>query len=88
MIEDTSAKGDLGPPLEWDQVRPGQRVVAHQGAAVLHRGVVEETIPHLGVAWIRDATTGARKMLSRDDTTLRRGVIPPADTPVPEGSHG
>ncbi len=57
-------------PLDWAQLYPGQQVVVRRGAAVLHRGTVEDTGAHLGLVWIRDIDTGLRKMLSRHDVTL------------------
>ncbi len=35
-------------------------------------GVVEETTPHLGAVWIREAGNGARTMLAPDDYRLRK----------------
>lgn len=57
---------------DWGLLLPGEQIEAHRGAMVLHRGAVEEAIPHLGVLWIRETSTGTRKLLSRDDVVLRR----------------
>ncbi|WP_160310808.1 hypothetical protein [Kocuria sp. SM24M-10] len=42
----------------------------HRDAVVHHLGIVDEAAPHLGVVWIRDAGTGIRRMLSRDEVVL------------------
>ncbi|MFE7629000.1 hypothetical protein [Kocuria sp. NPDC057446] len=67
-----STTEDERPAVDWGELRPGEQVEAHRGAVLHHRGVVEETVPHLGVVWIRDISTGTRKMLSHDDVVLRR----------------
>ena len=67
-----SATEDEWFAVDWGQLRRGEQVEALQGTVPRHRGVVEETIPHLGVIWIRDCSTGTRKMLSHDDVVLRR----------------
>ncbi|MFF0989367.1 hypothetical protein [Kocuria nitroreducens] len=72
MTEIISATEGEPPAVDWGMLRPGEQVEAHRGAVALHRGVVEETIPHLGVVWIRDSSTGTRKLLSHDDVVLRR----------------
>lgn len=72
MAEMISTTKDERPALDWGKLRPGEQVEAHRGAMMLHRGVVEEAVPHLGVIWIRDISTGTRKLLSHDDVVLRR----------------
>ena len=70
LIDETTA--DDRSAVDPSRLHPGEAVEAHRDSVVLHRGTVEETMPQLGVVWIREAGTGARKMLSRDDAILRR----------------
>lgn len=72
MTLSTDSTEDDQPAVDLSGLRPGETVEAHMDSVVLHRGTVEETMPHLGVVWIREAGTGARKMLSREDAVLRR----------------
>lgn len=44
-------------------VHAGHRLEAWSGGALHHFGVVEEKLPELGVLWIRETSTGQRKML-------------------------
>src|SRR5687767_2654596 len=50
-----------------DRLRAGDLVEAHRDGVVHHRGIVEETVPALGVVWIRERATGNRRMLDTDD---------------------
>jgi hypothetical protein len=59
------------PAEDLGRLRPGDRLEAHRDGMVRHRGVVEETVPALGVVWIRERGTGARKMLATDDFQFR-----------------
>lgn len=54
------------------ELRPGDRIeVWHRG--LLHcRGTVEEVCPALGVAWLREAGDGYRRMVHAHDSELRR----------------
>jgi hypothetical protein len=59
------------PGEDLARLRPGDRLEARRDGQVLHCGVVEATVPRLGVVWIRERSTGYRKMLSTDDFELR-----------------
>ncbi|MFI7480850.1 hypothetical protein ACH9EU_00375 [Kocuria sp. M1R5S2] len=73
MTTSSTPAGDGRSAVVWSELRPGDQVEALQEGIVLHRGSVEETLPHLGVVWIREVGTGARKILSAgDDIDLRR----------------
>ncbi|WP_139318525.1 hypothetical protein [Kocuria sp. CNJ-770] len=70
MGRNTSMPRDDRPAADRGQLRPGERVEVHRDAVVHHLGIVDEAAPHLGVVWIRDAGTGIRRMLSRDEVVL------------------
>jgi hypothetical protein len=73
MTTPSTPAEDARAAVDWSDLRPGDQVEAERGGVVLHRGSVEETLPGLGVVWIREVGTGARKMLSAgDDVVLRR----------------
>lgn len=55
--------------LEW--LRAGDLIEAHRHGVVYHRGTVEDTDARAGAVWIREATTGQRKMLILGDFDLR-----------------
>jgi len=59
-----------------DRLRAGDLVEAHRDGVVHHRGIVEETVPALGVVWIHERTTGNRWMLDTDDFELRSSGRP------------
>ncbi|MEX5259719.1 hypothetical protein [Kocuria sp. CPCC 205263] len=59
------------PDEDLARLRPGDRLDARRDGQVHHRGVVDATVPRLGVVWIRERSTGYRKMLSTDDFELR-----------------
>lgn len=52
-------------------VHVGHRLEAWSSGVLLHAGIVEETLPELGVVWIREIGTGQRKMLDVIDYDLR-----------------
>lgn len=52
-------------------VRPGERVEVWDRGVLRYRGRVEELVPRLGVAWIRETWTGERKMITVDDYGVR-----------------
>jgi hypothetical protein len=52
-------------------VHVGHRLEAWSGGALRHLGIVEEKLPELGVLWIRETGTGARKMLDTIGYDLR-----------------
>lgn len=59
--------------MDLGRLRPGDRLEAFRDGYVHHRGVVEETVPHLGVVWVRTTGTGERRMVTTEDFELRRG---------------
>jgi hypothetical protein len=52
-------------------VHVGHRLEAWSDGALHHLGIVEEKLPELGVLWIREASTGERKMLDVISYDLR-----------------
>lgn len=52
-------------------VHVGHRLEAWSGGILVHRGIVEEKLPELGVLWIRESGTGQRKMLDTLSYDLR-----------------
>ena len=52
-------------------VHVGNRLEAWSGGELHHLGLVEETLPELGVLWIRETGTGQRKMLDLIGHDLR-----------------
>ena len=59
--------------MDLNGLRPGDRLEAFRDGYVHHRGVVEETVPDLGVVWVRATGTGERHMVTTADFELRRG---------------
>ena len=59
--------------------RAGEMVEAWIGGTLRHRGVVDESAPHLGVVWIQELGTGMRIMLDLAETELSRHTAPRAD---------
>ena len=56
--------------LDLASVRPGHRLEAWHQGIVRYQGIAEETVPRLGVVWIREAGNGQRKMLDTADFDL------------------
>ena len=71
MIKSTTAETDLYG-VQWSALAPGDHVEAIRKGTVVRHGTVEESVPHLGVVWIRETDTGERKMLVVGDVGLRR----------------
>jgi hypothetical protein len=66
-----------GKVVRW---RVGEAVEVWIGQMLRHRGVVEESAPHLGVVWLREWGTGARILIDLDEsgTEVRRPDAPRA----------
>jgi hypothetical protein len=50
----------------------GAHIQAWRNDMLLYHGTVEDSVPHLGVVWIRETGNGARKMLLLDDYRIHR----------------
>ncbi|MGG5173094.1 hypothetical protein ACQR35_13120 [Pseudarthrobacter sp. J1738] len=61
-----------------DQLRRGDEIEArvfvgpHFDDVVIRRGRVQETAPGIGVVWIREQETGARKVINAEECSLWR----------------
>jgi hypothetical protein len=61
-----------------DQLHRGDEIEArlrrgpHYDDVVIRRGSVQETAPGIGVVWILDRTSGARKAIDTDECSLWR----------------
>ena len=71
VTESTTTETDLHS-IQWSALRPGDHVEAIRKGTVVHHGIMEESISHLGVVWIRETVTGERQMLLVGDVGLRR----------------
>lgn len=60
-------------------VRTGVPIEAWMGGMLRHRGVVDESAPHLGVVWIQEWGTGMRIMVDLSETELRLSPAPRAE---------
>jgi hypothetical protein len=45
-------------------LRPGDRLEIHSPGYPASTALVEDSMPHLDVVWVRDLSTGERRMLS------------------------
>lgn len=54
-------------------IRRGEIVEVWHHGVLRHRGRVEESMPRLGVVWIRETGSGDRKMISVEDHSLYYG---------------
>ena len=66
---------------DLDELATGDVVDVWQQRSLCCTGAVEEVAPQLGVLWIRETGTGARRLVSAADHRLCRHVPPalPAD---------
>jgi len=60
-------------------VPPGVYLEVWMGGMLRHRGVVDESAPHLGVVWIQEWGTGMRIMVDLSETELRPSPAPRAE---------
>lgn len=59
------------PAVEMAQLSAGEQIEVWEDDVLLCRGVVEQTAPGLGVAWIRQTGLGARTMICAGDHQVR-----------------
>ena len=55
-----------------DEIEARLRVGPNYDDVVIRRGCVQETAPGIGVVWILDRQSGARKAVNADECTLWR----------------
>lgn len=67
---DAKPAGDTALSL-WT-LRPGQYIEVHTPGHQPYRAVVEDTMPRMHIAWIRDLKFGERRMLCAPDHSLHR----------------
>lgn len=63
---------DLRPVRDVSTLHRGDRLDIHQFGFPTYSGVVVATLPRFNVVWIRDTSTGERRMLCAEDCQLRR----------------
>lgn len=52
-------------------LRTGNRIEVWDHGGLRYSGWVEELAPKLGVVWIREASTGERKLISTEEHSIR-----------------
>jgi hypothetical protein len=53
-------------------LQAGDRVSVHHRCGLHYRAIVEERMPTLNVVWVRELSTGDRKMVSTDEHDIVR----------------
>ena len=62
----------LGQLHRGDEIEARLKVAHDYDDVVIHRGIVRETAPGIGVVWITDRQSGLRKAIDTDECTLWR----------------
>ncbi|MGQ1796280.1 hypothetical protein ACT4S5_03960 [Kocuria oceani] len=62
----------LGDPA---LIRPGDRIEVWEQGTLCHVGTVGQSAPHLGLLWILEAGTGARRLVPVHGYRLRRSPL-------------
>lgn len=53
-------------------LKAGDRIEAWRGGSLLHRGTVTQTMPGMGLLWIREDSLYERKLLDMAELQIRR----------------
>lgn len=61
---------ELQMVLDLSALEPGQDVEVHTPGRAVYHGIIEETMPQMNLVWVREATTGERKMLLMGESYL------------------
>ncbi|KLU10213.1 hypothetical protein ABL57_08000 [Kocuria sp. SM24M-10] len=56
-------------------IRPGDRIEVWEQGTLCHVGTVGQSAPHLGLLWILEAGTGARRLVPVHGYRLRRSPL-------------
>ncbi|MEX5258481.1 hypothetical protein [Kocuria arenosa] len=59
------------------RVRPGDRIEAWDQDHLRHAGTVSQVAAHLGVLWVREASTGLPRLIPAREYRLRRTSVAP-----------
>ncbi|MGQ1838638.1 hypothetical protein ACT4S2_09285 [Kocuria turfanensis] len=57
------------------RVHPGDRIEVWDEHHLRHTGTVSQAAPHLGVLWVREASSGIPKLIPAEEYRLRRAPV-------------